>query len=405
MAEKGPPAPTPKPGKTKIPVANQTTKKKGNNLNPKVVIKPIDHNQGQNALNPPNQPAQLPDHPPNIPDPPPPPPIPQHLMNQQNVPDQQDQQNLPNLPNQQNQPNQPNPMDQPNPPQPQLMNWSYFKPEFSGKAEEDATMHLLKTNDWMDTYNFPEDIRVRRFCLTLTGEARLWYESLKPIDMDWNALQTCFRQQYSKFGSSREQYFHIWRSFRYDENKNTIDSYIFKVKQVALLLNYGEPEILELFKNTLPSKLYWILFPINNLREAIDTAKRVMNKEKLDKQLTGQTSNISPFMKLGDDTHSGQQRVLTPQDLEAISSMMYNMSLQQGKTWKPFRFIREEEEIRDKVIIVMYPEITIDKDKILVKIGMVMTIEEMGTCKILVEIMAEIEPEILTETIVVTGID
>ena len=24
--------------------------------------------------------------------------------------------------------------------------------------------------------------------LTLTGEARLWYESLKPIDMDWNAL-------------------------------------------------------------------------------------------------------------------------------------------------------------------------------------------------------------------------
>ena len=68
------------------------------------------------------------------------------------------------------------------------MNWSYFKPEFSGKAEEDAAAHLLKTNDWMDTYNFPEDIKVRRFCLTLTGDARLWYESLKPIDMDWNAL-------------------------------------------------------------------------------------------------------------------------------------------------------------------------------------------------------------------------
>ena len=64
------------------------------------------------------------------------------------------------------------------------MNWSYFKPEFSGKAEEDTTTHLLKTNDWMDTYNFSEDIKVRRFCLTLTGEARLWYESLKPIDMD-----------------------------------------------------------------------------------------------------------------------------------------------------------------------------------------------------------------------------
>ena len=79
------------------------------------------------------------------------------------------------------------------------------------------------------------------------------------------------------------------------------------------------------------------MFPINNLRQAVETAKRVMNKEKLDKQLTGQASNISPFMKLGDDTHTGQQRVLKPQDLEAISSMMYNVSLQQGKTEKPFK--------------------------------------------------------------------
>ena len=270
-----------------------------------------------------------------------------NLPNQQNPPHildlpnplvlPQNPQNLPNPPDPPNPPNQPNPMDQPNPPQPHQMNWSYFRPEFSGKAEEDTAAHLLKTNEWMDTYNFPEDIKVRRFCLTLTGESRLWYESLKPIDMDWNALQTCFRQQYSKFGSSREQYFHVWRSFHYDENEDTIDSYILKVKQVASLLNYGEPEILELFKNTLPSKLYWILFPINNLREAIDTAKRVMNKEKLDRQLTGQASNILPFMKLGDDTPSGQQRVLKPQDLEAISSMMYNVSLQQSKTGKPFK--------------------------------------------------------------------
>ena len=188
-------------------------------------------------------------------------------------------------------------MNLPNPPQPHQLNWSYFKPEFPGKTEEDAAMNLLKTNGWMETHNFPEDTKVRRFCLTLTREARLWYESIRPIEMDWNALQECFRQQYSKFGSSREQYFHMWRSFTYDENTNTIDSYILKIKQVASLLNYGEPEILELFKNTLPSKLYWILFPISNLREAVDTVKIVLNKEKLDKQLTGQASSMSPFMK------------------------------------------------------------------------------------------------------------
>ena len=173
--------------------------------------------------------------------------------------------------------------------------------------------------------------------LNSTGEARLWYESIRPIEMDWDALQECFRQQYSKFGSSREQYFHVWRSFQYDENTDTIDSYILKIKQIASLLNYGEPEILELFKNTLPSKLYWILFPINNLREAVDTAKRVLNKEKLDKQLTGQVSSTSPFMKMRDTTHSGQKVLMKLQDLETVTSMMYNMSLQQGKTKKPFK--------------------------------------------------------------------
>ena len=60
---------------------------------------------------------------------------------------------------------------------------------------------------------------------------------------------------------------------------DTIDSYISKIKQVAALLNYGEPHILEVFKSTLPSKLYWILFPINNLQEAVDAAKRVLTKE------------------------------------------------------------------------------------------------------------------------------
>ena len=251
--------------------------------------------------------------------------------------------NPPNPPNPSNPPNPLNPPNPPNPPpmeedpsQPHQLNWSYFKPEFSGKTEEDAVVHLLKTTDWMDTHYFPEDTKVRGFCLTLTGKARLWYESIRPIEMDWEALQEHFRHQYSKFGSLSEKYFHLWRSFQYDENTDTIDSYILKIKQVASYLNYGEPEILEKFKNTLPNKLYWILFPINNLREAVDTAKRELNKEKLDKQLAGQASHTSPFMKLRDATHSGQKVSIKPQDLETMTTMMYNMSLQQDKGKKLF---------------------------------------------------------------------
>ena len=50
----------------------------------------------------------------------------------------------------------------------------------------------------MGTHAFPEDVKVQRFCLTLVREARLWYESLRPIALDWNGLQTQFKQQYSK---------------------------------------------------------------------------------------------------------------------------------------------------------------------------------------------------------------
>ena len=111
--------------------------------------------------------------------------------------------------------------------------------------------------------------------------------------MTWAQLQNLFRQRYSKLSNTREQLFHTWRSFTFDENTETIDSYRIRIRQVANLLGYGEPQILEGFKNTLPTKLYWVLFPIENLRQAVDTAKRILTKERLDKQLMGQTSTSS----------------------------------------------------------------------------------------------------------------
>ena len=71
-------------------------------------------------------------------------------------------------------------------PAPQIIyqNWIGKKPEFSGKPEEDAESHLLSTRDWMEAHNFPEGDKVRHFCLTLIGEARLWYESLALLDDD-----------------------------------------------------------------------------------------------------------------------------------------------------------------------------------------------------------------------------
>ena len=88
-----------------------------------------------------------------------------------------------------------------------------------------------------------------------------------------------------------------WRSFNFDENTETIDAYVTHTRQVAIILGYGEPQILEIFKYTLPTKLYWILFPIEDLRQTVETAKRILTKEKLDRQLTGQSSS-SPFITI-----------------------------------------------------------------------------------------------------------
>ena len=76
------------------------------------------------------------------------------------------------------------------------LNLSHFKPTFSGRPEEYVEGHLHYTNDWMEIHNDQEGVKVQRFCLTLVGEARLWYESLRPIANDWPELQANFRQQY-----------------------------------------------------------------------------------------------------------------------------------------------------------------------------------------------------------------
>ena len=57
------------------------------------------------------------------------------------------------------------------------LNWSNFQPEFWGKPDEAAEAHLLCANNWMNAHHFIEDVKVQRFCLTLLGEVRLWYES------------------------------------------------------------------------------------------------------------------------------------------------------------------------------------------------------------------------------------
>ena len=220
------------------------------------------------------------------------------------------------------------------------LNWSTFKPEFSGKPEEDAEAHLLHSNNWMDAHHFNEDIKVQRFCLKLLGETRLWYHSLELLgETTWAQLQNLIRQIYLKLGNTCKQLFHAWRSFTFDDNTETIDSYVIRIRQVANLLGNGEPQILEVFKNTLPTKLYWILFPIEDLRQAEDMAKRILTKEKLDKQLTGQTST-SLFMSVREGTDrrvSFNTRDELGDKIDKLTVVMSKLTAKDSHERKPFK--------------------------------------------------------------------
>ena len=174
----------------------------------------------------------------------------------------------------------------------------------------------------------------------ILGEARLWYYSIEPLGNTTGAqLQNLFRQRYSKLGNTHVQLFNAWSSFTFDENTETIDSYVIRIRQVATLLGYGEPHILEVFKYTLPTKLYWILFPIEDLRQVVDMTKRILTKEKLDKQLTGQTST-SPFMSVKDGTDrrvSFNTRKELGDKIDKLTVVMSKLAAKDSYERKPFK--------------------------------------------------------------------
>ena len=252
----------------------------------------------------------------------------------------------------------------------------------------------------MEAHNFPNEVKVRHFHLTLIGEARLWYESLTLLDDDWPALQNKFRWQYSKIGNTPEQLFHAWSTFKFDENTDMIDSNVLRMSQVVAMLNYGEMQILENFKNTHLYQLYVILINVNNLRDAIDLAKRVLTKEKLDRQLTGQSS--TPFMKVTiNDNHSTQNNHKRGVTFDAMETLERNSNCIDRLTSLVRDMKRpwtESSPCTSQEFIKVGPGIKIQTNKIL-HLEIDPSVEE--------EIKVEIEEIIIIETIIdpITEID
>ena len=93
-------------------------------------------------------------------------------------------------------------------------------------------------------------------------------------------------------------------------------------------------------KNTLPTKLYWVLFPIEDLKQAVETAKRILTKEKIDRQLAGQSSSM-PFMNIKDQYVSKKVTFYTQDSLDEkidrFASMMSKLIAQDDAQTKQFK--------------------------------------------------------------------
>ena len=137
----------------------------------------------------------------------------------------------------------------------------------------------------------------------------------------------------------------------------TPDAYIIRIKQVARLLAYEDLQVLEVFKNTVPNRLYWVLFSIDNLCDAVETAKRFLTKEKIDRQMTGQSS--SPFMKLTDKKRKSvsfdarDMLEKTSENMERMTLLMDRMYIkleQKDVPYKPIYIKEVEDRIRDSLV-------------------------------------------------------
>ena len=83
------------------------------------------------------------------------------------------------------------------------------------------------------------------------------------------------------------------------------------------------------------------MFPIDNLHEAVETAKRFLTKEKIDRQMTGQSS--SPFMKLTDkkrksvtfDARDALEK--TTENMERMTALMDKMYIKLDQKDMPYK--------------------------------------------------------------------
>ena len=128
--------------------------------------------------------------------------------------------------------------------------------------------------------------------------------------------------------------------------------------------------------------MYWVVFPIEDLRQAVKTARRILTKEKINRQLAVQSSS-TPFVNIWDGYNSGKEIVSfdtkdrLDDKLDKITSVITKLIAQGSSQNRPLKPKNYQGKAEDKLEIIVI--------KIDIKVGIDKT-AVIGECDIEVEV-------------------
>ena len=215
-------------------------------------------------------------------------------------------------------------------------------PIFKGLPGERPEAHLLRANDWMDTYNILLVNKPANFKHTLDHLAREWYDSLT-FPIAWNDLQQRFSRYFSTQGRSIKHLHDKWRNFSFTPGQEDIEAYIRDVKEAAHQLNYNDEAVLHLIKATMPSEIYGTLYNQHDLNTVITMVKDIYAKKpELANPPTITGGEAAPFTLI--KAPNGSSKRVHFQEGETLSDRidklietLYRMDMEGKPTKKPYK--------------------------------------------------------------------
>ena len=214
-------------------------------------------------------------------------------------------------------------------------------PIFKGLPGERPEAHLLRANDWMDTYNILPVNKPANFNHTLDHLAREWYDSLT-FPIVWNDLQQRFSRYFSTQGRSIKHLHDKWRNSSFTPGQDDIEAYIRDVKEAAHQLNYNDEAILHLIKATMPSEIYSTLYNQYDLNTVVTMVKDTYAKKPEVANPPVATGGATAPFTLIKAPNGTNKRVHFQGDeslsdrIDRLTNMLYRMDMDGKPNKKPY---------------------------------------------------------------------